>query len=285
MLQIQNISKRYGHHLALNRCNLHAKEGQIVGILGHNGSGKTTLFRVCLSLLPASEGQVLYNSKALSPLQCGYMPEERAVYKDITVNQLITYLASLKKIAKHVIQVRLKHWLSVFELTAFQHHLLGSLSKGNQQKVQFICALIHQPKILILDEPLTGLDASNTQLFKQVITAVSQQGTIILLSSHQYEEIEQFCEYVLLLKQGETVLQGNLDTLKKTDGRVCVTLYKTNNLNPIPKGCLWQQHLGRYQQFCFTNREYADQFLRDFRGDFLKIEPISLRELVGGKSC
>lgn len=283
MLEIENVSKSYGDKRALKSTTINIKPGQILGIMGHNGSGKTTLFRLCLGLLRPDSGQIRLNNKQINPIECGYLPEERAVYKDVSVTELITYLAKLKKMKKETIEMRLKYWLEKFKLTEVASVKMGSLSKGNQQKVQFVCALIHNPKLLILDEPLTGLDAANTNLFKEVITNQSQMGKIILLSSHQYEEIEQFCDDVLLLSQGNTVLQGNLDELKRVDKRICVTVKQTVNLNS-DQGLLSVKNHGRFTQYCFMNREYVEQALFNVAYDYIKVEPISLRELVGETS-
>ena len=275
MLEIKNVVKDYGKLRALNRVNITAHSGDIIGVLGHNGSGKTTLFRLCLNLLMLSEGEIWFNKRKIVPLDIGYLPEYRAVYKDITILQQIVYLAKLKKVPKTKIDKQCEYWLKRFGLWERKDHLIASLSKGNQQKVQFICALLHNPSILILDEPLTGLDAANVELFRTVLLEQSQQGKIIFLSTHQYEELELFCNYILLLKQGNTMLQGKLDELKAQDGRVCITIPYYEDV-----ACLKVIQEGRMYRYIFENEEQANVFLKSVKSIYVKKEPISLRELV-----
>lgn len=281
MLSIKNLTKYYGQHKGLSSLSFSLSSGDVLGILGPNGSGKTTLFRMLLGLIPKSSGEIIFNENASRSTFFGYLPEERSVYRDISVIQQISYLARLKKMNRETIRKETQYWLTRFNLLEQKDQMIKSLSKGNQQKVQFICALIHKPEVLILDEPLTGLDASNVTLFKDIIFEQSQKGRIILLSSHQYEELETFCNQIVLLKKGETILKGNLAQLKQADGRVNVILDQDEELQyRNMNGVLTARTMGNYSHYMFKDRLSAQAVLASVSSSTLRIEPISLRQLV-----
>lgn len=284
MIKVSQLSKFYGQHRALSELSFSLSGGDVLGILGPNGSGKTTLFRLLLGLIQPSDGEIILPDNHKRSLVLGYLPEERSVYKDISVIEQITYLARLKKMKPKLIERELNYWFYRFNMNNLKHHLIRELSKGNQQKVQFICALIHKPKILILDEPLTGLDAANVTLFKQVILEQSKMGRAILLSSHQYEEIETFCNQVILLNKGETFMKGDLRELKLNDGRVVVTLDEDKFLQYKDlEGLIDIRKEGNYTIYTFENRYYAEMLVSQAINPTCKIEPIGLRRLVEEK--
>ena len=222
MLKVEKVSKSYGDVLALKQCSFKAKEGEIHAILGSNGAGKSTLFRTLLGLQKPDHGSILYENQPLSNQPkgiLGYLPEERSLYRDLKVKEQITYLAKLKKMERQLIEIKMDEWLDYLNIAHYKHKKIAELSKGNQQKVQLICSLIHDPKILVMDEPLSGLDIDNVDLFKRVCLKLKKEGKILLLSSHQYNNIEDICDGVLYLNQGKVLFKGNLAYLKRQDER------------------------------------------------------------------
>ncbi|NLC05555.1 MAG: ATP-binding cassette domain-containing protein [Erysipelothrix sp.] len=286
MLRVNHLGKWYGYHKGIEDVSFELKKGEILGVLGHNGSGKTTLFRVLLSLLQPSVGhfEVTQSEKSKNRL-FGYIPEERSMYLDITVEQQITYLAKLRKMKSQEIETQLIRWLTFFEMTHERHRIIKELSKGNQQKVQFMCAVIHDPLIIICDEPFNGLDGYNILQLKRAITLLSRLGKIIMLSSHQYEELEEFCHQILLLSKGDVRLRGNLNELKSEDPRRYVTInddssqvYKSN------EGLVTCEMMGEYSRYVFEDDRYSIKFceelLRSKDHSYVRHEMISLRDLV-----
>lgn len=281
MLEVNQVVKYYGDHLGLDKLSFTLKPGSIIGILGPNGSGKTTLFRMLLGLIPPTSGEIRIPNQKRQSLYFGYLPEERSVYRDISVLEQLTYLGRLKKIDKDKLKRDINNWLIRFDLIDQQHKLIKQLSKGNQQKVQFICALLHNPQILILDEPLTGLDAQNVSLFKTIIFEQAQRGKSILLSSHQYEEIETFCNEIILLRKGKVVLKGNLKDLKQEDGRINVIIDQDLELQYRHLGgVLSAKREGNFSIYTFVDRQSAKLLTRYCSSSTLRLEPIGLRNLV-----
>lgn len=281
MLEVNQVVKYYGNHLGLDKLSFTLKPGSIIGILGPNGSGKTTLFRMLLGLIPPTSGEILIPNQKRQSIYFGYLPEERSVYRDISVLEQITYLGKLKKIEKQKLKRDCNNWLMRFKLVDQQHKLIKQLSKGNQQKVQFICALLHNPQILILDEPLTGLDAQNVSLFKSIIFEQAQRGKSILLSSHQYEEIETFCNEIILLRKGKVVLKGNLKQLKQEDGRINVIIDQDLELQYRHLGgVISAKREGNFSIYTFIDRQSAKLLTRYCSSSTLRLEPIGLRNLV-----
>lgn len=284
MLEIKNLTKIYGKTVGLSNLSFKCDNHDILGILGHNGSGKTTLFRLLLGLIHKTEGEIIMKEGINKQTYFGYLPEERSLYKDISVEKQIIYLSKLKKMDKEKIIDSMNYWLDRFEMSPYRKTTIRELSKGNQQKVQFICALIHNPHILILDEPLTGLDANNVKLFKQIMIEQSKMGKIILLSSHQYEELEEFCSQVILLKKGVNVLSGYLNQLKQTDPRLCITInndkemkYQTN------KHVCRSDSMGNFSRYILSDKSKQFDFLEriDLTAiTYMKVEQITLRDLV-----
>lgn len=284
MLEVKNLTKIYGDTVGLKQLSFKCENHDILGILGHNGSGKTTLFRLLLGLIHKTEGDIMTKEGINKQTYFGYLPEERSLYKDISVEKQIMYLSKLKKMGKDSIIDRMNYWLERFEMSDYRKTKIRELSKGNQQKVQFICALIHNPHILILDEPLTGLDANNVRLFKQIMIEQSKMGKIILLSSHQYEELEEFCSQVILLKKGINVLSGYLNQLKQIDPRLCVTINNDKELMYQTNDDVYQSHrMGNFSRYILKDKSKQAEFLDklDFTTiTYIKVEQITLRDLV-----
>lgn len=218
MLELERITKYYGKKIGVENLSLKIAPGETMALLGINGSGKTTTFRMILGLLEPTKGEILFNYAKIKDLQksvCGYIPEERSLYKDLTVEQQLRFLGSLHQMNKMQIAWRIDECLSELQIPQHRHRKIQELSKGNQQKVQLIAAILHQPKLLILDEPFTGLDVENVGLFLNVIQKQKQAGVVILLSSHQLSYCEEVCDQLVFLNQGKVKLQGRISELKE----------------------------------------------------------------------
>lgn len=217
-LQVQKVSKHYGDKTAVNGIDFQVNEGEIFGLLGANGAGKTTTMRMVLGLIYPDEGQILWKGQGYhEELRriMGYLPEERGLYPKIKVSDQIVYLAELRGMSRKEADRSLKEWLEKFNVTEYYNKRVEELSKGNQQKIQFIASVIHNPEILILDEAFSGLDPVNVELLKTTVTELRQQGTTILFSSHRMEHVEELCENIVILHRSNTVLQGNLKEIKR----------------------------------------------------------------------
>lgn len=218
MLKVENIIKKYGENVAVNNLSFTVDAGEIFGLLGENGAGKTTTFRIIMGLIDANEGKVTLDGKKIDYSETdniGFVTEERSLLTKLTVQEQIEFYGTLKGLDKDTIDKRLDYWLEKFEITSYKNRKIKELSKGNQQKIQFISAIINEPKLLILDEPFTGLDPINVKLMKDAIYYLKEKGCSIIFSSHQMEYIEDFCEKLILLVKGNTILDGELDDIKE----------------------------------------------------------------------
>lgn len=217
-LQVQKVSKHYGDKTAVNEIDFEVGKGEIFGLLGANGAGKTTTMRMVLGLIYPDSGSILWKGQGyheeLRQIM-GYLPEERGLYPKVKVSDQIIYLAELRGMKRREADQSLKKWLERFEVSEYYNKRIEELSKGNQQKIQFIAAVIHNPEILILDEAFSGLDPVNVELLKSTVQDLRDQGTTILFSSHRMEHVEELCENLIILHRSNTVLQGNLKEIKR----------------------------------------------------------------------
>ena len=218
MLEVINARMLYGDLVAVDRLSFTIRPGDIFGLLGTNGAGKTTTFRMIMGLLEPTEGKVLYNGEKVgyhTVNEIGYMIEERSLLTKITVKELMLYFGQLKDMEPKVILERLDYWLERFKITEYKNKKIKELSKGNQQKIQFISAIINNPKLLVLDEPFSGLDPINTELFVEVIRDFQKNGSMVVFSSHQLDHVESFCEELIVLEKGKAIIEGRIDQVKK----------------------------------------------------------------------
>lgn len=217
MLEVKNVQVNYGDFVAVKDLNFSIKPGEIFGLLGTNGAGKTTTFRVMMGLLEPVSGEVLYNGQKIgyhNTDEIGYMIEERSLFTKMTVFDLMQFFGALKGMDKKLIEKKLDYWLERFKIVDYKNKKVKELSKGNQQKIQFISAIINDPKLLILDEPFSGLDPLNTILFVDVINELKDNGTMIIFSSHQIDHVEKFCEKLLVLDKGVELFGGYIKDIK-----------------------------------------------------------------------
>lgn len=221
-LEIEHVSKRFGKYTAVDDLSLSIPEKTIFGFLGANGAGKTTTFRIILGLMDASSGNVSWNGKPVdysTSDNIGYLPEERGLYPKQKVKEQLIFLARLKGMSKQEAERELGRWLERFKVPDYADKKVEELSKGNQQKIQFIASVLHKPSLLILDEPFSGLDPINVELLKQAVLDLKESGTTIVFSSHRMEHVEQLCENLCILNKGKTVLQDSLKEIKQSFGK------------------------------------------------------------------
>jgi ABC-2 type transport system ATP-binding protein len=226
-LDVSHVTKRYGSTTAVDDVSFTAEPGRILGLLGPNGAGKTSTIRMVTYITLPDEGVVRYDGKevgAWSQQRMGYLPEERGLYKRLRVREQLVYLGTLKGLSQTEARERADRWLDRFDASSWADKKTEELSKGMQQKVQFIATLLHDPSLLILDEPFSGLDPINSDLLRDVILELRGDDRTILFASHRMEQVEQLCDDICLMARGEVVLQGNLRDVKKQFGRNTVVL-------------------------------------------------------------
>ena len=218
VLEMKDINKSFGAKEVLKGVSFRAEGGSAFGLLGRNGAGKTTSIRILMDVFPADSGQVLLDGKPVDygKIGLGYLPEERGLYPKKPIGEQLVYLARLKGMGKKAAEQAVDFWLKRLGMEEHKNKRLDTLSKGNQQKIQLITALAHDPEIVILDEPFSGLDPVNAQLLKDVVKEQLGKGKIVLFSSHQMNYIEEFCDSIAILHQGEVVLSGNLRDIKRS---------------------------------------------------------------------
>jgi ABC-2 type transport system ATP-binding protein len=214
---ISKIVKRYSSQLALDKVTVHLPEGSIYGLLGPNGAGKTTLLRIINQIIAPDEGELFFRGKKLTSndiFRIGYLPEERGLYKKMKVGEQSIYLARLKGMSKHDALVKLKYWFEKFEIQAWWNKKVEELSKGMQQKIQFIITILHEPELLIFDEPFSGFDPINTNLLKNEILNLKKKGTTILFSTHDMGSVEELCDHITLINKSRTILEGEVHDIQ-----------------------------------------------------------------------
>jgi ABC-2 type transport system ATP-binding protein len=217
LLQIQNITKQFSNHLALDALSFNIDKGVVFGLLGPNGAGKTTLIRILTRITLPDLGEILFNGKPLSEKdleKIGYLPEERGLYKKMEVGEQALYLSQLKGLSQKEAAMRLKFWFKKFEIEGWWKRKVEELSKGMQQKLQFITTIIHEPKLLILDEPFSGFDPINTNLLKEEILNLKAKGATVILSTHNMASVEEICDDIVLINKSRKILDGNINEVK-----------------------------------------------------------------------
>lgn len=218
ILSIREVSKYYGKHTALNGVSIEIPRGSIYGLLGPNGAGKTSLIRIINQITAPDSGSVYFDDEPLKPAhiaRIGYLPEERGLYPKMKVGEQLLYLARLKDLDKSEAQRRIAEWFHRFDIASWQNKNIEELSKGMAQKVQFIATIIHQPDLLIFDEPFTGFDPINTNLIKSEIRRLRDEGATVIFSTHRMESVEEICDEIALINKGHKILEGRIKPIKK----------------------------------------------------------------------
>ncbi|TGB05308.1 ABC transporter ATP-binding protein [Halobacillus salinus] len=221
-LRLNEVTKRFGSFTAVDHLSIEIPEKQIFGFLGANGAGKTTTFRMILGLIDQTEGSISWNNGKIGYDQShliGYLPEERGLYPKLKVKEQLVYLSKLRGMSKSEALKEVDQWLERFKVPDYHNKKVEELSKGNQQKIQFISAVLHKPKLLILDEPFSGLDPVNVEMLKQAVVDLKNAGTSIVFSSHRMEHVEELCENLCILHKGKPVVRGGLKDIKRSFGK------------------------------------------------------------------
>lgn len=217
ILSIQQVTKKYRDVTAVDAVSFDVPQGALFGLLGPNGAGKTSLIRIITTITAADSGVIYFDGEALNashPEKIGYMPEERGLYRKMKVGEHLIYLAQLKGMQAGEAKKKLLSMMEKFDITSWWSKKVEELSKGMQQKIQFISTILHEPKLIILDEPFSGLDPINTNVIKDEIYALNQKGITVIFSTHRMEQVEQICEYLVLINKGKNVLQGKVGEIK-----------------------------------------------------------------------
>ncbi|MDX9697833.1 MAG: ABC transporter ATP-binding protein [Bacteroidales bacterium] len=231
LLRAQDVDKSFANHQALDKVNLSVPENSIYGLLGPNGAGKTTLIRIINRITAPDSGEVYLNGRPLQPddvHNIGYLPEERGLYKKMKVGEQALYLAQLKGLSKRDALKRIRYWFEKFEIQAWWDKKVEELSKGMQQKVQFITTVVHEPKLLIFDEPFSGFDPINANMLKQEILDMKAKGATIIFSTHNMSTVEDLCDHITLINKSKNILQGNINDVRNQ--------YKSNTYEVLFNG-------------------------------------------------
>ncbi len=218
ILQANSVTKKFGEFTALNQVSIQVPENSIFGLLGPNGAGKTTLIRIINQITGPDEGEVIFNGRRLHPdhiSMIGYLPEERGLYKKMKVGEQALYLAQLKGLSHHEAKIRLKKWFEKFEIQAWWDKKVEELSKGMQQKIQFVVTVVHEPKLLIFDEPFSGFDPINVNLLRDEILELRKNGATIIFSTHNMASVEELCDNIALINKSVKILDGPVKEIKR----------------------------------------------------------------------
>ena len=231
-LIVEHVNKSFAQFYAIKDLSMEVREGSIFGFLGANGAGKTTTMRMILDILRPDSGSITWNGSDVRQIprqNWGYLPEERGLYPKMKVDEQLLFLARLNGLSKHAAEQRLDEWLARFQINVNRKKKIEELSKGNQQKVQFLAAILHDPTILIMDEPFSGLDPVNATVLKDAFLEMHRQGKTIIFSTHQLEQVEELCQDIVIINKGESVVQGSVQEVKRQHGRNVARLKLDND--------------------------------------------------------
>ncbi len=253
-LQARHIHKSYATHKALNDVSIEVPQGSVFGLLGPNGAGKTTLIRIINQITGPDEGEVLFEGERLQPKHVeyiGYLPEERGLYKKMKVGEQCMYLAQLKGLTAKEAKLRLNEWFKRFEITSWWDKKIEDLSKGMAQKIQFITTVLHQPKLLILDEPFSGFDPINAELIRNEMLRLKSEGSTIILSTHDMGSVEALCDNIALINRSQVILNGSVKEIKNS--------FRTQTYELVYEGAGMDLGIGLWGDFRLRNNERKEE--------------------------
>ncbi len=286
MLEVRNISKRYKETEALKDVSFSAEKGEIVSLLGANGSGKTTTFKIILGLLPQDTGEVFYNRRPLENRHTGYLPEERSMFYDVPIFEQLKFFGRLKGVDEKLLDDRISHLLDLTKTTGYRDSMPIQLSKGNQQKIQLIISILHDPEVIIMDEPWTGLDQENIALFQRVLLQQKKRGKIIILSSHQHQQVQEICDRYLYLKEGRISI--NVSRRQLENDRRRMLTYSSRSDVTLDKGdVIYRRKENGQNKFIVADENKAREIIEKIRKqtDLISysVASLSISDLIGVK--
>lgn len=266
-LELKNVSKTFIDQKAVNNISFKIDKPGVFALLGTNGAGKTTTIRMILGIIKKDTGTITWNGKEVdrNNVKFGYLPEERGIYPKTKIVDQLEYLAKLKGMSKIEANKSIDYWLDKLKMTEYKFQTAEKLSKGNQQKIQFITAVMHNPELVVLDEPFSGLDPVNTELLKNIILELVGEGKYIVMSSHQMNSVEEFCQDVVILNRGKTVLKGNLNEIKDSYKVNKIEIDTKADINQLiyDKGLEIKEQTERKYIVAIKNEEQANELLKE----------------------
>lgn len=274
-LKIENVTKTFDDKVAVDSISFEIDKPGVFGLLGTNGAGKTTTIRMMLGILKKNQGEITWNGKEVTRknVNFGYLPEERGVYPKTKVYNQLMYFAKLKGMSRKEADESIDYWLKKLGVEEYKFKQAEKLSKGNQQKIQFITAIIHNPDLIILDEPFSGLDPVNTELLKNIILELIEKGKYIVMSSHQMVSIEEFCSDILILNKGKTVIKGNLKDIKNSYPSTEMEVITKENIDEIIEsiGLKIKNSIDNKYEIAIQNEEEADKLYQELAKKNIKV--------------
>lgn len=281
-LLVSNVVKRYGEKIAVNDTSFKIEKPGVFGLLGTNGAGKTTTIRMILGILSKDSGKIEWDGLPVTreTVRFGYLPEERGIYPKARIEEQIVYFAKLRGMDRKEAKKEAKYWFERLGVSEYANSIADHLSKGNQQKIQLIAAIIHKPELLFLDEPFSGLDPINTDLFKSVIYELIDKGIYIVMSSHQMQTVEEYCQDILILKDGLTVLSGNLKEIKRSYGRTNLYINCQEEIGPMASemSITLEQRTASGYEFKIKSDEQAYTLLEKMIQAKIRLDKFEIRE-------
>jgi ABC-2 type transport system ATP-binding protein len=269
VVDVKGVRKKFGHLVAVDDVTFNVHKGEIFGLLGPNGAGKTTIIRLILDIFKPDMGEIaVLGGEMIEPKlrQIGYMPEERGLYQDIDLEKCLVYLAVLKGVPKKDARTRVTAYLDRFELSDYSRRAVKELSKGMQQKAQIIATLVHEPKLVIVDEPFSGLDPVNTKMVKDILQDLRDKGTAIIMSTHQLHQVEELCDRILLIDHGHVLLHGEMDSVRSQYAGNSIYIRTLEPLPSLDGVVKIEPHNAAQRLTLSTNckpKEILDQLLED----------------------
>ena len=266
MLEVKNVRKKFAEVIAVDDVSFNLQKGKILGLLGKNGAGKSTIFRIILGILESDNGQVLIDGKKYNiedSKKIGFLPEEGSLTQELTVYEQLCFYGSLKGMSNEEVLESLSKWLVKFDIVEYMNRKIKELSKGNRQRIQFIVSILHNPDLIILDEPFSGLDPLGVEMFKEILLELKRDGKAIIFSSHRMEHVEMFCDDILLIDKGKTLCYGDLLDIKKN--------YPKQKVIYVQKGI---------KKEVVLSKEKVEEYIADVDNkDGIKIETLSLNDI------
>ena len=281
-LVVSDVSKRFDSKIAVDKISFKIERPGVFGLLGTNGAGKTTTIRMILGILAKDSGTIEWDGKSVTreTVKFGYLPEERGIYPKAKVEEQLMYFARLRGMEYKAAKKAIDYWFERLEVKQYAGSIAETLSKGNQQKIQFITALLHDPELLILDEPLSGLDPVNADLFKSVINELVEKGKFVVMSSHQMQSVEEYCQEILILKDGHTILYGNLKEIKRSYGRTNLSIDSYEDIDHLAneEGIKIAVKNAAGYDFKITSDDQAYRLLEKIIKSKIRLDKFEIRE-------